>query len=444
VAFCTTAILAGAQQGETTKREQDKTSTGRGSANPPAPGTTGDPTLAGEGEALVSTDSIGWQALTDNLFISGERGIANPGDVEPEPRRALQFGTLAILPKFDETVVYDDNVFLTDTDEQDDFILRTRAALLADWAIGTSGHRLTAGWDMTRNWFMGGEAKNFVENLASAQLDLNFRKLRFSIGDRYEDRTDPILAVFTAKIERTINTIYGNGGWYSDSDYIEVKAQSVDTQYDSPTYQGFDRDEGLAYAEYGWLLDDELWAFARAGAINRDFDQMQLNDMTGATASVGVRFKRAPTLDAYVRVGARFESFDDYAATDSDDSAVNPDVEARAMWWPTRVDGIDARYVHTTEFSPVSDYEVLDRIEVGWTRLLTGRLRGRTGFGFENVDPSDVADTFWRFSVGAGVTWRLVDFVDLTANWRVRIRQTDVPNGDYTGNQFSVGLAVRL
>lgn len=408
-----------------------------------ADGQTGDGSAL-PGDAVVATDGVEWQTLADNLFVSGERGIADPGKVEPEPRNVMKLGPVTLLPKWDEEVMYDDNVFLTESDEEDDFILRSRLALLADWQIGSSGHRLTGGWDMLRNWFMGGEARNFVENLASAQLDLNFRHLRISAGDRWEDRTDPILAVFTGKIERTINTAYGTVGWHTDSRYAEAKAQGITTEYDDASFQGFDRDEQLAHGEFGWLAQDDLWAFVRAGVIARKFDQNQLNDMSGQTVSGGFRFRRAPEWDASLRVGVRVENFDDTVATDDHDHALNPEVEGRALWWPTRRDGVDLRVVHTTEFSPVSNYEILDRVEIGWTRALTGRVRSRAGMGFERVDPSDVADTFWRYSLGAGATWRVREFVDVTFNWRIRIRATDVPNGDYTGNQVSLGIAVRL
>jgi hypothetical protein len=400
--------------------------------------------LEGEDKALVATDALQWRALTDQLFVSGERGITDPANLEPEPRQAFKFGAVSLLPKFDESVVYDSNVFLTEDDEEDDFILRTRAALLADWQLGSSGHRLSGGYDMLRHWFMQGDARNFVESFASGQLDLSFRHLRVSGGYRFEDRTDPILAVFAGKIERTLKTVHAAAGWYEDSRYFEVKAQGVGTQYDDANFQGFDRDERLAHAEYGWLVEEERWVFVRAGFVDRVFDEDQLNDMAGETASVGVRFQRAPSLDGVLRAGVRFEQFDDEVATDDDDDAINPEVEARLLWWPTRADGVDGRYVHTTEFSPVSNYEILDRAEIGWTRVLTGRVRSRAGVGVERIDPSDVGDTLWRYVLGAGVTWRPREYVDVFANWRVRIRATDAAGGDYTGHQVAVGVSVRL
>jgi hypothetical protein len=408
----------------------------------PLPPTTTDASTLSE--SLTASDAMEWETLADTLFISGERGVADPGRVEPLPRQMFRLGPVSLLPKWDEEVMYDSNVFLTDDDEQDDFILRSRVALLADWQMASSGHRISAGYDMLRNWFMGGEAKSFVEQLASAQVELNFKHVRATVGDRYEDRTDPILAVFTQKVERRLNTVYGTLGWYDDSTYVETKAQDVDTKYDDFNFEQFDRDEGYAHVEYGWRQQDELWLFARAGVVDRKFDENQLNDMFGETLSVGARWSKSPEVDASLRVGVKIEQFDDDVATDGEDSAVNPDVEARAIWWPVRRDGVDLRYVHTTEFSPVSNYEVLDRVELGWTRLLSGRIRSRAGFGVERVNPSSLADTFVRYSVGAGLAWRVLEFVDVTANWRLRIRATSTPNGDYTDNQVSVGFAVRL
>jgi hypothetical protein len=417
------ARAAGAQEAETTKQEEESS--------------------ADTGGVINSIDASAWQTLESELFVSGERGIADPGSLEPIPREVFRLGHVSILPKWDEDVIYDDNVFLTDTDAEKDFIVRSRFGALADWHFGSTGSRLVGGYDMYRNYFVQGESKHFVEQLASAQLDLDFNKLRFTVGDRWEDRTDPILAVFTAKIQRNINTIYGTGGWYEETTYLEVKAQDVATDYDSATYDSIDRTEGLAHAEFGWRTQDETWLFVRAGGINRVYDQSFLSDMVGGTASIGIRSQRAPEFDLAARIGVRYEQFDD-GVTDRDDEAIHPEFEGRALWWPIRTDGIDARYVHTTEFSPVSNYQTLDRVEVGWTHLLTGRVRSRAGFGFEFVDPSAVQDEFVRYVVGAGLAWRAAEFVDVTMDWRVRIRATDVPNGDYVGNQVSIGIAVRL
>ena len=393
--------------------------------------------------ALLSTDSLGWQALANDLFVSGESGFSNPSRVEPDPRRAFKFGPVDLLPKWDEELMYDDNVFLTEDDEEDDLVLRSRFGLLTDWAIGSTGHRVTAGYDMLRNWFSGGESKNFVEQFASAQLELNFRHLRMTIGDRWEDRTDPVLSVFTGKIERTINTPHATVGWYEDSPYWEGRVHRVSTAYEDAAFEAFDRDEDLAFVEYGWLSQEEMWFFVRGSFIDRLFDEDGLNDMVGGTVSGGVRYRRGPEFDGSARIGLRYETFDDDFGSE-DDTVIHPEVEARGYWWATRIDALDGRYLHTTEFSPVSNYEILDRAELGLTRLFTPRVRGRFGVGLEHVNPSDVSDTFWRYIAGAGVTWRLRDFVDLTANWRVRIRKTDEPNGDYTGNQISIGFAVRL
>src|SRR5262245_10284289 len=129
----------------------------------PLPPTTTDASTLSE--SLTASDAMEWETLADTLFISGERGVADPGRVEPLPRQMFRLGPVSLLPKWDEEVMYDSNVFLTDTDEQDDFILRSRFALLADWQMASSGHRISAGYDMLRNWFMGGEAKSFVEQL---------------------------------------------------------------------------------------------------------------------------------------------------------------------------------------------------------------------------------------------------------------------------------------
>lgn len=394
--------------------------------------------------SVVPADPVGWQSLRQELFLSGESSLNDPGRIEPQPRNLFKLGPVEILPKLDEQLVYDDNVFLTERGKKDDFILRTGVGAVADYHFGEGAHRLSAGYDMTRDWFIGGEAKNFVEQLASAQLELRFNKLQFAVGDRYEDRTDPILSVFTGKIERTINTVHGRAAWRDETWQLELRAQRSTTAFDDKAFQGFDRDEDFASLEFSKAAEDDVWGFARVDAMARSFDHAGLNDMDGVAASVGVRAKKGEELDGMVRIGARFESFDDGAATDADDHATTPELEARVRWWVVKSGAFEVRLDRTTEFSPVSNYETASRGEVTWMQQLESRLSARLGGGVEHVDPSNTDAPFVRYTLGAGLRYALLDNADLTFAWRLRLRNTRASTGDYAGNQYTLGLAVRL
>ena len=393
---------------------------------------------------IVPADSTGWQTLSRDLFVSGESSLVDPGRIEPLPRNIFKFGPVELLPKFDESVVYDDNVFLTDTGEEDDLIVRTGLGFIADYRFGEGGHRLSAGYDMERNWFTGGEARNFVEHFASGQLELNFNHASFTIGDRFEDRTDPVLAVFTGKIERTINTPHARFGWAEDTTRFELRAQRSTSTYDEAGFQDFDRDDDLMVGEMAFLVDEDFWIFGRADGMARTFEEDTLNDMTGVASSIGVRAKRGDELDGMARAGVRFESFDDDSPTDSDDSAVNPEAEARLRWWLMRTAAIEGRFEQTTEFSPLSNYQATTRGEVTWMQQLDERLSGRVGGGIEYVNPSSTEAPFIRYTAGAGLRYALLENADATLAWRMQLRNTRSAAGDYTGNQFTLGFSLRL
>jgi opacity protein-like surface antigen len=414
-------------------------------ARAPAPQETPPPdTSADTSKILVPADAVSRQALREDLFTGAESTVGDPGRLEPLARHMLKFGPVDLLPKFDEEIVYDDNVFLTEHDKEADFIARTGLGALADYAFGGGQHHLTAGYDMLRNDYLNGDAKNFVEQFASAQLDLSYQHLKISVGDRWEDRTDPVLVIFSDKIERTINTAHGFVGWHEDAWYTDLRAQRVTTAFDDPADQIFDRSEDLASLEVGFLARDEAWAFVRADVFSRNFDNFGLNDGTGVAGSVGARFKRGDEIDSMVRVGLRAESFDDTVPTDADSSAVNVEFEGRLRWWVSRGAAIDARALRTTEFSPVSNYELENLAEVAWLQQLDEKLSARAGFGIEFVNPSNTSDTFTRWTFGAGVRYAVLDNADLTFNWRTRIRTTDAPNAEYTDDQFTIGFAIRL
>lgn len=395
-------------------------------------------------EIVVPADTVAWQALSEDLFTSAETSVADPGRLEPLARHILKFGPVELLPKFDENLVYDDNVFLTEKQTERDFIARTYLGLLAEYTFGGGSHHISAGYDQMRNVFLGGDAKNFVEQVAGAQVDLGFQHLKVTLGDRWEDRTDPILAVFTAKIQRTINTPHALIGWHEEGWYAEVSGQQVTTKYHDPVNEEFDRSEGLASIETGFLAREDLWTFVRVDATQRSFDNPGLNDGRGVGVQLGARGKRGDEVDAMISVGVLSEQFDDNFATDANDSAVNLVGEARLRWWVSRSAALDARLLRVSEFSPVSNYEIDNRAEIGWMQQLDTRLSARGGVGIEYINPSNTSDTFTRYTVGAGLRYALLANADLTLSWRLRVRSTDAPNGDYTENQYTLGFSIRL
>ncbi len=409
-----------------------------------APATAAQESGTAAGDHVVPADTVGWQSLAQDLFVSGESSLVDPGRIEPLPRNILKFGAIELLPKFDEQLVYDDNIFLTENDRESDCILRSGLGLLADYRFGEGAHRLSAGGDMTRHTFLGGDADDFTETLLSAQLELTFRRLALAFGDRFEDRTDPQLSVFTGKIERTINTVHGRVGWSDDDRRFELRGQRSTTEYDDTAFTTFDRDEDLLALEGAQLIEEDAFAFARVDGMARSFEEGALNDMDGVAASVGLRMKRGADIDGMARLGLRAESFDDGVATDSDDSAVNPELEARLRWWLLRSAALDLRLERTTEFSPVSNYQVATRGEVTWMHQLEQRLSARVGGGIENVNPSSTDPSFTRYTLGAGLRYAVLENADLTLAWRLRLGDTSATTGDYTGNQVTLGFALRL
>jgi hypothetical protein len=306
---------------------------------------------------------------------------------------------------------------------------------------------------MMRNVFLGGDASDFVEQLASAQLDLGFQHLKITVGDRYEDRTDPILAVFTAKVQRVINTPHALAGWHEETWYADLSAQDVTTRYDDFDFKQFDRSEGLASFEAGTLARDDVWTFARVDATSRSFDNPGLNgtattpglnDGRGVDFIVGARARRGEEIDSMLSIGVLSEHFDSTYPTDSSSSALNVIGEGRLRWWITRASAFDVRILRTSEFSPVSNYEIDNRLELGCMQQIDDKLSARGGVGVEYVNPSSPDDTFTRYTVGAGLRYSLLANADLNLAWRLRVRSTSATNGDYTDNQFTLGFSIRL
>src|SRR5215831_9410669 len=76
-------------------------------------------------EILVPADTVAWQTLSADLFTSAETSVADPGRLEPLARHILKLGPVELLPKLDQEIVYDDNVFPTEKQTERDWISKT-------------------------------------------------------------------------------------------------------------------------------------------------------------------------------------------------------------------------------------------------------------------------------------------------------------------------------
>ena len=84
------------------------------------------------------------------------------------------------------------------------------------------------------------------------------------------------------------------------------------------------------------------------------------------------------------------------------------------------------------------------RGEVYWLQQLDDRLSGRIGGGIEYIDPSSTDAPFIRYTAGLGLRYALLENADATLGWRFRMLNTRAATGDYTGNQFTLGVSLRL
>ena len=406
--------------------------------------------ISGNAEAQVErveldTDlsSGSYDALYEGLFASSEQGGIRTRPIDPTPREVLKLGPVRVIPKWDQEIYYDDNVFLTKNDQQSDVILVTRPGIVADYTFAGGTSRFIAGYEMERNHFLRDNASDFTEHLATLRFEIKRNHLSFELADRFEDRTDPILAVFTGKIERRLNTVSNRIGWNDDSWYVEFRAQRVVNEYDEVGFSAFDRDEDRLTVEHGRRLTESLWALAQGGYVGRTFELEELNDARGFLGNVGLRLVRDSDWETELRLGFRLEHYADDVPTDSRDRSLTPDLSLRGKWQVGPRSAVEFDYLHISEFSPISNFQELDRGELIYAFALGSKLTARLGGQYERVDPSE-GRSFNRTSTGVGLRYGLRANIHLSFDYLGRFRRSAASDGDYDGNTVALGLLARF
>ena len=394
-------------------------------------------------DGVVEIDSETYAEKLRGLFVPGESGVLAERQIEPEPRRLIRLGAVDLLPKWDQAVVDDDNVFLTRRDAKHDTIVRSTFGLAAETRFGGDDHRFVVGYNHERNYFTGGDAQNFVEHLASAVLQLNFNRFEIEVGDRFENRTDPVIAAFTGKIDRELNTTFARLRWSDPEWYFELRGLNTTIEYKDASFRVNDRDEQRATVLYGGPMNERSESFIQLSGVGRRFEHGGLNDMTGVVVSVGARTEVGDSLEFTGRIGVRRESYDDDFTTDTDDDETALEVELRAFWGAHKGGVLDFSYVRTTEFSPIGNFQGVDRGELQYSTGVAPGLRLQLGAAAELVSPSN-ATRFERYTGRAGLRFAVLDFVHLTLEYRRTFKTAAIGALKYDSNVAALGAEFRF
>ncbi len=444
------------------------------------------------GDETFEVDEVNpdiFDALSTDILTQAELGFDRPGEIAIRPDRYLKVGALNIYPLLRQSFIFDDNINLTDTVQgereggnpnphvgvrESDIIAKTDVGFLSQLEFSEGDHLLEFGGQIENNEFLQSSLE-YREEYYGANVKLNFNKLSFSVGDRWEHRYDPIEIQFTNKLERVINTAFASAAVDVDAFRLEVDFHREDSRYidfkqnvgggNAAALRSLDRAESAVEVRPMMAIDEATFAFIEYAYLVRNMDEQALPDATANRFSVGVTGTPNDRMRLWVRVGWIDEDFDTDAFSlidptlpptpgnispfvDPHDSR-NGDVvgEVRVEYDLEDLTRVDFSYQRVSQFSTASNFQMVDRMDVAFLKQFYPNLLGRVGGYYEYQRPSNTNNSS-RFGVGIGLQYLISSWVTLDADYAYRRRNSSVKTGsggsDYFNNVLGVGATVRF
>lgn len=438
---------------------------------------------AGKPESLQET----FFNLARNFVVTSDDGFRRLGTVPIWPRGELKLGDVRLFPYLREAVEWESNYFLqpdsgpnatSSTDAQWTHVNELGA--LADTALMGGRLRLSAGADSVWRVRYGSDAPPDTWDF-DGQFGATYTwpsSVYVKAGVSYTRRHDPsdlplyaedfgrnqVKTYFTAGTERDI--------FFGSKFHFEMGVQTNNETAEDQAFSAMDRNEDLVYlkASYPFLKDTtRIFGLARYRIDQRDSDTQ--NDGKSLGFSVGLegsiplgkgayrelRGTISVGFDSHVYDNGDYQRGSETIVADDNSDATTANVVVGLQYLMSTKGSIDLRYLHQSEFSFYGNYQIVDRVDLNFTRNLTRRLTGRLSTFYEHENPSGKfppetippspntqdAPNESRWGVGAGLRWAWTDWVDLDLSADMERRNDDVDRG-YTNYRAIFGITFYL
>jgi hypothetical protein len=369
----------------------------------------------------------------------------------------IRTGGFLMLPQLDLGVEFNDNIYATQTNEQDDtiFVASPSVAFESQWSV----HRLNLFGGITTRTFMDADDDNVVDWRVGAdgQIDINrdmFITGRLFTGQETEPRfagngpanlVEPIEFEYTeagVAFVRNVNRIRASLG----VDYRTVDFEDGflpgPINFDQD-FRDFDGTDITARLDYAINPDTAIFASVTHRTRDYDFDAPLDRDSEGWRYLVGANFDVTATIRGEVGVGYSTTSYDQPGLADTDGLALTGRIE----WFPTQLTTVTIDGLRDTVESDIGGASAIERTDFGVRVDHELRrdviLYGQAGWEKDEYETVDREDDRTRFGVGAD--WYVNRLVTAGASYTYREQESTgvFRDRDFDVNQVMFTLRLR-
>lgn len=388
--------------------------------------------------------------LTSGLVLAQQRGETVTERSRPElDPLGVRVGSFYLYPKLSVTQAYDDNIFRTDSSEEEDFItvLSPSLRLKSNW----NNHSLTLGARADVGLYGDNSNEDYEDYFldASGVLDITRRAKAagsLSYARRHEGRGEPddaggaepteydqfnAAAAFKQKFNRLSATL---GVKFLRYDFDDVPTVNNDDR---------DRDEHEVYLRLGYEIVPAYEAFILGSFNHRDYDDAVDDDgvnrdSDGYEVVGGVRIDLSGTAFGDVFVGYHEQDYDDSAL----DTISGVSIGAALTWNVSRLTtfkvDIKRTIEETTQTGASGYFATVFGLSVDHELLRNFLVGGKASFSRNDYEGISREDDH----LGANIYGKYMLSRNLyaTLSYDYRDRDSSVAGDDYTSNVIMLRL----
>ena len=349
---------------------------------------------------------------------------------------------------------YDDNIYLTDTDEKSDWITTISPGFTIE--PRTTKHKFTFDYRADLKFFADCNGENNYNHTTNAVAEFLFNKVRFELANafryfsdragsedtnrtaRTQDYVRTLVTFDFNKLDLSLGYNYRLENYRSDDAIGAFRDQAL-------TYKDLERDEHEGEIEAAFKLWPKT-ALLLSGVYGTiDHDTGKKSDSDYFDALVGLRGQPTAKCTVEGKIGYRGQDYKDY---DNDFESVI--FRGNLIEEFTSRDILRLDFLRTSNETNYKDnaYYQCTFIGAGFKHGFTDRLFGNIDFSYsrnsyptkttEGTETAKREDDFW--SGGVGVSYELPKGVTADVKYEYSSRDSNFSTFDYKNNRVSIGL----
>ncbi len=365
-----------------------------------------------------------------------------------------------ILPSIEASVTYDDNVFVTDNNEQDDFItsIRPQVDVRSQWSVHELN--LSAGADVRRHANESDEnAEDFFVSL-DGRVDVKRNTNMFggaSYRQLHESRGDPTGLAFSVEpVEYEL--LEGNVGIFHKFNRLSVRIEGdvADYKYDNATSKADgstviqdtrDRFQRRLTARAAYEIVPEYNAFIQGSINDRDYDRLQgasafNRDSDGYEVVVGTEIDLTGIVFGEIFLGYREQEYDDPRFSNVSGMSAGGLVNWN-LTGLTTVTAFLSRSIEETSIGGASGFfATTGGLNVDHELLRNVLLNAN--FSYTTNDYEEITREDDILNLGLGGTYLFNRYAQASLRYGYTRRDSNVTGGDYDNNRVGVNVRVQF